>query len=575
MKAPRPWVLCACIALATSVIMPTAASARLPNTSSTLAPSAVDVPPAVAFDLQGFIDARVAAGDTTIVIPPGRHLVTPRNREHLRLKGLRNIVIEATGAELVCTETTRAITIHDCENLTLRGLVIDYDPLPFTQARITAISEDKTRLELERIPGYGALNSPPVKLETFDPATNELRGRLTYYGITTEVHSPDRVTLTRQPGPAAASTDQVGDIAVLDHKHAPGGSMPHAIMATDSRGLVFENVTLYAGPTFGFFENGCDASRYIGCRVDRRPPELDYTERGHARMRSLNADAFHSKNARVGPRYERCLARYNGDDSIAINGDFHFITQAKGNTLRVLAKIHMTMRVGDTVQIFTRDGRRLENKKILALTRDGSVTAKENALVDAQGINRQLRQRAMQDAWRVTLDASVGDTPPGSLIASADSIGDGFVIRDCFLGHNRSRGILVKAGRGEITGNTLAGVIMPAILIAPEYVWLEAGMADDLVISGNTLRDLRGPGIVVTALGGDNSLAPAGAFRNLTIRDNTISGGPAPGLLVTSVAGLVNENNRVSVDRSVTLNPWEIKAWGRQGIQPVMILNTR
>jgi hypothetical protein len=95
------------------------------------------------------------------------------------------------------------------------------------------------------------------------------------------------------------------------------------------------------------------------------------------------------------------------------------------------------------------------------------------------------------------------------------------------------------------------------------------------VISGNTLRDLRGPGIVVTALGGDNSLAPAGAFRNIVIRDNTISGGPAPGLLVTSVAGLVNENNRVSVDRSVTLYPWEIKAWGRQGIQPVMIQNSR
>ena len=573
MTTPRPRVLCTCIALALAFVTPLAGSTARPAAPGLTATGTV--PAAVAFDLQGFIDARVAAGEKSIVIPPGRHLVTPRNKEHLRLEGLRDIVIDATGAELVCSETTRAITIENCENLTLRGLVIDYDPLPFTQARITAISSDKTRLTLERISGYGPLTSTPVKLETFDPATNELRGRVTYYGITIEVHSPDRVTLTRQSGPAAASTDQIGDIAVLYHDHAPGGSIPHAIMATDSRGLVFENVTLYAANTFGFFENGCDGSRYLDCVVDRRPPHLDYAERGHPRLRSLNADAYHSKNARVGPLYERCIARYNGDDSIAINGDFHFITQAQGNTLRVLAKISMNMRVGDTVQILTRDGRRLKNKKILALTRDGSVTAEENALVDTQGINARLRQRGLQDAWRVTLDGSVGDTPPGSLIASADAIGDGFVIRECFIGHNRSRGILVKAGRGEITGNTLAGVIMQAVLIAPEYVWLEAGMADDLLITGNTLRDLRGPGIVVTALGGDGSLAPAGAFRKITIRDNTISGGPAPGLLVTSVAGLLNKNNSVSVDRSVSINPWEIKAWGREGIQPVMLLNNQ
>jgi hypothetical protein len=554
---------CACVAL---VLAPPAVLA---------APLATRVPPAVAFDLQGFIDARVAAGEKTVVIPPGRHLVTPRNKQHLLLRGLRDIVIEATGAELVCTETTRAITIEDCENLTLRGLVIDYDPLPFAQARITAISEDKTRLTLQRIPGYGELTTAPYKLETFDPATNELRGRLTYYGITTEVHSPDRITLTRQAGTSAVATEKIGDIAVLENAHAPGGSMPHAIMATDSRGLVFENVTLFAGPTFGFFENNCDGSRYIGCRVDRRPPELDYATRGHPRMRSQNADAFHSKNARVGPLYDRCIARYNGDDSIAINGDYHLISEVQDNTLRVLAKHAMNMRVGDTVQIMARDGRRLPDKTITALAPIGPATTAEREFLETQNIQPRLLNRALHEAWTVTLDAPVSDTPRGSLIASADAIGSGFEIRDCLLGHNRSRGILLKAGRGKITGTTLQYTVMAAILVAPEYFWLEAGCADDLVIANNTLRDLRGPGIIVTALGGDGSVAPAGSFRNLTIRDNTISGGPAPGLLVTSVTGLVHQNNRVSVDPSAALNSWEIRSWGRDGVQPVMLLNNQ
>jgi hypothetical protein len=567
-------VLCACIALAASFLTPLPGSARLPDTPVSLAPAAV------AFDLQGFIDARVAAGDKTIVIPPGRHLVTPRDKQHLLLRSLRDLVIDATGAELVCSETTRAITIERCENLTLRGLVIDYDPLPFTQVRITAISEDTTRIEVETIPGYTDPLPKHDKMESFDPATNELRGRFTYYGLTAESHGPGRATLTRKASPDTSVKDRVGDIGVLYHDHAPGGFMPHAIMATDSRGLVFENVTLFAGPSFGFFENGCVHSRYLNCRVDRRPLRLDYAERGHPRLRSMNADAYHSKNARGGPRYEGCIARYNGDDSIAINGDFNFVTKAAADTLRVLAKFEMTMRVGDSVQIYAYDGHRLQNRKIVALAADGPATDAERAHLDDLATNKKIvprmLERGLKDAWRVTLDAPVGAIPPGSLIASADSIGDGFSIKNCTLGHNRSRGILIKCGRGEITGNILEGSVMPSILVSPEYFWLEAGFSDDLVIARNTLRAIRGPGIVVTVFASSrNAASPAGAFRNITIRDNTISGGPAPGILVSSVDGLVVENNTVTPDPAKPLSPWEMNTWGRNGIKDVMIENSR
>ncbi len=568
MKARLPWFLCTCLTLAVSALTP------LP--AATPAPVAA-VPPAAAFDLQAFINTRVAAGETTIVIPPGRHLVTPRDKQHLLLKGLRNIVIEATGAELVCSETTRAITIENCENLTLRGLVIDYDPLPFTQARITAISEDKTRLELELIPGYADFGAPPVKLETFSHETNELRGRITFHRPTIEKHGDGRATLTRDPRRAAGSIDQVGDIAVLHHEHTPGGFMPHAIMATDSRGLVFENVILYASDTFGFFENRCENSRYLNCAVDRRPPELDYAVRGYPRVRSLNADAFHSKNARGGPRYERCIARYNGDDSIAINGYYHFITAVEGDSLRVLAKAEMTMRVGDTAQIITRDGIRLPDRKITALTPLGPATEEERTLVSTPGwLEARTLARTLKEAWRVTLDGPINDIPVASLIAASESIGNGFEIRDCYLGHNQSRGILLKAGHGKIVGNTFVGSIMSTILVAPEYFWLEAGFADEVVIANNTLRDIRGPGIVVTVFASSrNTDSPAGSFRNITIRDNTISGGPAPGILVQAVDGLVVENNTVTPDPAKPLSPWEINTWGRNGIKDVMIENSR
>ena len=84
------------------------------------------------FDLPSFIHQRVKAGEKRIVVPPGRYRIKPQNRVHLTLRDLRDFEIIADGVEVICTETTRAISISNCHHFTLRGLTIDYDPLPFT-----------------------------------------------------------------------------------------------------------------------------------------------------------------------------------------------------------------------------------------------------------------------------------------------------------------------------------------------------------------------------------------------------------------------------------------------------------
>ena len=94
-------------------------------------------------------------------MPPGRYRVTPRNRQHLVLDGLHDMMISAEGVEIICTETTRAVTVKHCSGMVLRGLTIDYDPLPFTQGRITGLSADKkihdvTLAEVTRQPAWHA-----------------------------------------------------------------------------------------------------------------------------------------------------------------------------------------------------------------------------------------------------------------------------------------------------------------------------------------------------------------------------------------------------------------------------------
>lgn len=537
---------------------------------------AVPAPPQPSSELEGnireIIATGLAEGKTEIVIPPGRYRAVPVNREHLRFEGLKGVTIVADGVDMICTETTRAITIQDCENLTIRGLTIDYDPLPYTQARILSISDDKSQLEVEIIDGYPDAVQNTGSLEIFDPATGRLRGRVTYFSTRCEPSGERRATLIKSRSQPEVATEQVGDIAVIKFSHAPGGEIPHAIAAAKSRNLTFDNVTLHAANSFGFFENACDGSRYISCRVDRRPPDSDPVPRAHPRLRSLNADAYHSKNAEHGPVYDRCVAKFMGDDAIAINGDFHFVTRCEGEQLRVLSKHDHFLKVGDDVQIFTYGGTRLEGCKVVSIEPDGGRTEEETAFLSALNMNDRLRTTAMQNGYLVTLDRAV-TVAPGTLICSAQRIGNGFAIRDCELGFNRSRGILVKAGWGEITGNTIEASAMTAILVSPEYWWLEAGLSDDLLIANNTIRDGGGIGIAIVAVSGNSSLAAPGAFRNITLRNNTISGGAMPGMVLASIRNLIDEGNSVETDPAKALFSWEVGPWGKAGLQPVVKVN--
>jgi hypothetical protein len=502
--------------------------------------------PAVDFDLQGLVDRAIKAGSKRIVVPPGRYRVTPKDRQHLVLRDLKDTQIIADGVEMVCTETTRALTISGCRNVTVRGLVIDYDPLPFTQGRITAISADRTVHEIELFEGYPPAEAVRAfKYESFAPDTRTLR-----YG---EHESPESVVAVdprhirithRKGGPL--TPEEVGDIIAIAAEFAPHGSMPHAVEVGGSQGVRLEDITVYASNCFGFVEFGCDGTTYYRCRIDRRPAATDPVQRGDARIRSLNADAFHSIGAIKGPAYLECAARFMGDDCINICGDYHMVTACNGAELRVLAKRTMDIAAGDPVELDSYDGRRLPDARAVRIEPDGKISDEEKTFLLKQRMDEGLRTRWITDAFKVTLDRPVA-LPMGSLIASARRMGNGFLVQGCDFGFNRSRGILVKASDGKVIGNKLTGNWMAAILVSPEYWWLESGSSNNVEVRGNTITDCRATAIRIEATGGEGLFtgkpAPAGAHNNIAVVGNSISGCPLPGIRVTSTDGLRIEGN--------------------------------
>jgi hypothetical protein len=528
---------------------------------------------AEAFDLQGFIDHEIKAGKKRVVVPPGSYRVVPQNREHLALRNLENLEIIADGVELICTETTRALTISQCRNLTLRGLTIDYDPLPFTQGRITGFSDNKHVHEIELFEGY-----PPAemarnfKYEIFRPDTRTLRcedRRIEKIEVVDSRH----LRLIRQGG-NENDGEQVGDLIVIGAEYAPHGSAAHAIVCSHNTNVRLENISLFASNCFGFLEDECDGSIYQRCRIERRPAATDPVKRADPRLRSLNADAFHSKHAIKGPSYIECTAGFMGDDCVNICGDYHMITASQGRELRVLAKHDLNIQPGDPVELVAYDGNRLRDAKAVSIRRAGIIRDDERAFLLKQRMNESLRTAngALTKAFTITLDREV-DIAMGGVICAANRIGNGFVVKDCKFGFNRSRGILIKGSRGEISGNLIANSRMSAVLVSPEYWWLEAGSSSGLQITNNTITDCGGVPILVQAIGGNGDIAPPGAHRDISISGNRIIRCSMPGILVTSTAGLRIKDNTFASALAQSPLPGLMRQAGLKDATPIVTIH--
>jgi parallel beta-helix repeat protein len=287
-------------------------------------------------------------------------------------------------------------------------------------------------------------------------------------------------------------------------------------------------------------------------------------------LRSLDADAFHSNGAIKGPAFLECAAKFMGDDCINIHGDYHLITHSEGAKLRVLAKGAMNIRPGDPVELVLYNGQRLPDAKVVAVEAAGTILDQERVFLSRQNMDADLKSgRSLRDACAITLDREA-DLPMGSLICAANRVGNGFSVKGCDFGFNRSRGILIKASHGEVSGNHLEGCQMSAILVTPEYWWLEAGSSSAVLISGNRIRDCGGVAICVEAEGGNGRIAPAGAHRDITITGNTVEGCARPGILVTSTAGLRLENNTLNLRSDAISLPAQMRQAGLKVLTPVV-----
>jgi hypothetical protein len=497
--------------------------------------------------LQARIDQAIAAGEHRVVIPPGTYRLEapPGTKAHLVFTGLKNFEIEATGVTLLLgTRNKMGIYFDRCERVTLRGATLIYDPIPFSQGKITAIAPDARTVDVQVAAGYPTdvedrRYFPTIGLNLYDAPTRVFQDATWEVG-TVQKLGPDtfRVVSGRKLDPALG--------------WRPGGAVFWRgaqladIESHDCTGMKVIGVTLESTSGVGFSEHlGAGKNLYSHCRIDYGPRPAGATE---PPLASGNADGLNSIFARHGPTVEDCDFEGLNDDGIAFHGRYALVWRADGASLTLGVRSAPYCAPGDHLRLMDAAG----SFRAEAIVRSVGPAAMIPGLAAPADL-RYFQPPNKTENIRVTLDHPV-PAAFGWEVSNADAVSSGFVIRRCIIRNTRTRGMIIKASDGLIEDCLVEGSVKAGIAITPELPrWNESDYGRNIVVRHNTLRAIaRRPnednfqsGAMTIAAARHGSFVPLpGGFRNILVEGNTFENCIGPNLVVTSSEGVTLRDNR-------------------------------
>jgi hypothetical protein len=526
-----------------------------------------DVPERTMEALRAVIAEGIASKAPRIVIPPGIYRGGPAPRPdgkaspdragsnvHVLIENLSDTEIIAEGVTLLCTNLTRAIMFRNCKNVELRGLTVDYDPLPFTQGDIVEVNGPEGWLDVKIHAGY------PVRaqgrIDIVDRQTRFRRENMPFmWGSRPELRSGGVVRIHNR---SAAGFARAGDMASLSgNMHY---ALAHTIGIEACDGMVLREVCVYSSNCMGIIAGGGEGGhQFVACRVVPGPPPKGAVE---PRLLSTNADAMLTKQMRKGVLTEGCEIRDAGDDSWSVTSDSFVILKKEGKTL-YLTPWHTSAP--------------LPGDHLCASLDTPSLAVKTVAAVPAKSVelSAAMRQQVTNAASELRFSLKAGfknegmlckvemetDVPwgEGASVYCPDRQGNGFIFRNNRV---RSSGrILIKAS-GLVEGNTFERI--KAIVVRPEVPRRAAAGIAEIVIRNNTIIDAnmqtpysgraQAGAVCVAAEGEKGQPRPAGIFGRVVIEGNTIRGGNGAAVVVTSAKEVQIANNRLETPLHVEPN---------------------
>ncbi|MHB1484308.1 MAG: hypothetical protein ACYCYI_06545 [Saccharofermentanales bacterium] len=443
------------------------------------------------------------------------------------LNGAKNITITGVAGKTVfCIENPMIGTflLNNCENILIRNITIDYDPLPFTQGTVTAYDMVNCTIDINIDAGYSLPTADFFKKsESRIGITANLNGDETEYGILPILVNPDGATLVNNriyrlkasnPDMFKTCTFKVGDRFF----YKSGRYTNAGVCAWKSKNISLSDITIYAGPASATMWALNDKVHINKLKVAIKP--------GSGRLVAVNADVVHAFGTRNGLILENSYISGNGDDGVNLHSRAGFIVQVISGTKIVVNNGGCSeYRVGDTLQIFD-----YVNKMPRATVKVLSVSPEPYVQT-------------------ITIDKAVGGINAGTNLSNSDKIfnlsacGQDSIFRNNVFGILAGRHLLIQSYNILISNNSFKSYDGWSVCISYDPNWGEGPQGNDVTISGNTFTGAGRARIACINIGLGGPKQGQRPFKNITISNNKFIDMRNTIISVNGVDGLSINNN--------------------------------
>ena len=343
--------------------------------------------------IQRAIDAAITAGrKAEVVFDAGKtYRLGARTSDIavLQVGRARGLAISGNKATLIAHPSNRLLTIFDSRDVVVRDLVLDYDPLPFTQARLIEIllPEGAVRFRIESGYSVPTLGGEEVYRDFKSSDAVFLDGT-----TRTFTHDWGRLRNVKGTGPGVFEArfhgsnpasrlgrTKAGDyIAIKQHFSEPPSTRDREgrflssssanIYIAFSRDVRLERVVSYAAPVMTFVASASEGVVLDGCKVTRKP--------NSDRLIAGNSDGAHFKSLTQMPQIRNSIFEALMDDSINIKISSEVVKEVQGAHVRLvhgdIATDDIVVEPGQYLSLLGGPTKRcLGDAKVLAVKRVG------------------------------------------------------------------------------------------------------------------------------------------------------------------------------------------------------------
>lgn len=501
-----------------------------------------------------------------INIPHGTYTLDCKNKPGIiSFSDRKNLQINGNGSMIIANYPGRAMTFTRCENISVSDMTFDSNPRSSTQGTITKISADKRTLEVKIHEGYSMLYDTSVALGgilIYDKDTREyIRNYYTAHSIAPAIQDTITRTVTFTIS-LASDVYKLGDY--MSFKNLLPTNSGHLILSDACKDMKFKNITIHDCKGSAFLELYSSNNLYYRCVIDRKHGDPLYPE---DQLSTTAGDIIHSQFCTKGPRIEECTFKYMRDDGINILGFFYTVYKVSKARKRIYVLISQDVKWifpvenNDTIVCVNNDGTLRGKSKIIDISAPSTPPTQMEIDATLSKLTTLREKDILKIGKSIQLDQWIEGVDVGDMIYPEGRTGNGFEFVNNNIGHNRSRGILVKASNGKIHGNTISGCSMGGIVVAPEYFWGEGGVSHDVEIYNNTVENCafdasmltsgQCAGIAVVHEAPKGGLTQGTSFKNIRVYNNTVRGCPMPCVILNSIDTGYYYGNTIEPDENM------------------------